>query len=149
MSEQGASLRLVRCAKCVFWSPFNAAVGVCRRRAPRPIVGSDHETVAHWPETFAEEGCGDGQVKSAAGTGLLHCQSCLFWMQGSPDGGLEPINYNEQTRAWWRNAGRCVRRAPEPLANPGARLVWPATHAQDGCGQSAARGAAGPELLQT
>ncbi|MDA8253438.1 MAG: hypothetical protein M0Z28_30285 [Rhodospirillales bacterium] len=146
MSGQATPPMPVRCAACAFWGHFNDSVGVCRRRAPQPASGSDRETVAHWPETFAEEGCGDGRP-SGATPGPLACQECAYWMQGAADGGLEPVDFNDQPRAWWRRAGRCVRHSPLPLTSPGARLVWPATHASDGCGEGAPRGPAPPEQL--
>jgi hypothetical protein len=131
-----SSSQPVRCSACAFWSHFNEEVGVCRRRAPAPASGADIDTVAHWPETFADEGCGDG-MPHAAHAGLQGCGDCLYWRQNQPEGGLEPVDFNDQPRAWWRHAGRCTRHAPLPLANPGARLVWPATHMSDACGEGA------------
>lgn len=146
MTEPAAAVAPVRCMSCAFWAHFNASVGVCRRRAPRPALGSDNETVAHWPETFAEEGCGDGVLR-APDFGPQSCQDCVFWVQGGGEGGLDPVDMNDQPRGWWRRAGRCVRHAPVPLASPGARLVWPATHASDACGEGLPRGPVPPVLL--
>jgi hypothetical protein len=146
MNGQAGTLLPVRCAACVFWAHFNEAVGVCRRRAPRPAGGSDSETVAHWPETFAEEGCGDG-IPRAEGGAAQTCAECAYWMLGPAEGGLDPVDFNDQPRQWWRRAGRCVRHAPLPLASPGARLVWPATHASDACGEGAPRGPVPPAHL--
>lgn len=150
MSENIGSVWLVRCTECGFWARFNEKVGLCRRRAPRPDAGNERDTVAHWPETYAEEGCGDGRVKPAGDArAMLACAECAVWVQGgAAQGGLEPMNYNDQTRAWWQHAGRCMRHAPVPLANPGARLVWPATHATDGCGEVAPRGPVAQPFLQ-
>ena len=150
MSGNMSSGALVRCGECGFWAQFNGAVGLCRRRAPQPVAGNERDTVAHWPETFAEEGCGDGRAKGISGaTALLACDTCALWVQGAAvAGGLEPVDYNDQPRAWWHRAGRCMRHAPVPLASPGVRMVWPATHATDGCGEAAARGAAAPSFLQ-
>jgi len=146
MSAAAGAYPLVRCADCLFWAQFNPTVGLCRRRAPRPAAGNARDTVAHWPETFAEEGCGDGRARGTA-PGLLACAGCAFWMQGAAERGLEPMNYNDQRRTWWQQAGRCVRHAPEPLANPGARLLWPATHGNDGCGDGTGRGEETPAFL--
>jgi hypothetical protein len=146
MTEAAATPAPVRCAGCAFWAHFNASVGVCRRRAPSPAVGADRETVAHWPETFAEEGCGDGVARTPE-SGPQTCGDCAYWMRGNEDGGLEPMNFNDQPRAWWRRAGRCVRHAPLPLADPGTRLVWPATHASDACGEGTPRGPTPPADL--
>lgn len=147
MSGAAGTVVPVRCAACAFWAHFNESVGICRRRAPSPAVGSDHETVSHWPETFAEEGCGDGVVR-APDLGPQTCADCGYWMQGAIQIGLDPTDFNEQPRAWWRRAGRCVRHAPLPLTNPGTRLVWPATHASDACGEGAPRGPVAPAELQ-
>ncbi len=148
MTEQTGPSAPIRCAGCAFWAHFNDAVGICRRRAPRPDTGTDNETVAHWPETFAEEGCGDG-VPRAPDTAPQVCGDCHYWMQGNVQRGLEPVNFNDQPRAWWRRAGRCTRHAPLPLATPGARLVWPATHASDACGEGASRGTTPPAEMHT
>ena len=147
MSGQTEAVLPVRCTGCAFWAHFTNSVGVCRRRAPTPANGSDSDTVAHWPETFAEEGCGDG-IPRAPVVGPQVCSDCAYWMQGNQDGGLDPVDLNEQPRAWWRRAGRCVRHAPLPLASPGTRLVWPATHASDACGEGTPRGPAPPAQLQ-
>lgn len=123
---------MVRCGACKFWQPFNDNVGECRRAAPLPAETTD--TVAHWPETFAGEGCGDGQLKAGATTHLT-CAECAFWMTTVADGGMQPVDYNDQPREWWRHAGRCMRHAPAPRATPGLRLSWPATHGRDSCGE--------------
>lgn len=124
----------VPCASCRFWAPFNPNVGVCRRGAPRPVESSD--TVAHWPETFAEEACGEGTLR-APEAALQVCAECAYWVPSTRDGGVAPVDFNDRVRAWWHRAGRCVRHAPGPLAAPGARLVWPATHGSDSCGEGA------------
>ena len=126
----------LRCADCAFWAHFNDSVGVCRRRAPRPAGGTD--VVAHWPETYAEEGCGEG-VRGAASAVTQVCGDCAHWRPGRLESGLEPADLNEQPRAWWRKAGRCTRHAPLPLTSPGVRLVWAASHATDACGEGKPR----------
>ena len=142
MSERNVTLPPIRCASCRFWAPFNATVGVCRRTAPRPAEATD--TVAHWPETFAEEGCAEGLAKDPDSE-LQACASCAYWMPSIAYGGLEPVDYNDQPRVWWRHAGRCVRHAPGPLTAPGLRLVWPATHEGDSCGEGAHGAPRSPE----
>lgn len=129
----------VRCASCAFWAHFNDSVGVCRRRAPRPASGTDHDSVAHWPETYAEEGCGDGRLAGELVSGTLTCGDCTFWLQARSGAGLDPADLNDQPRAWWRRAGRCSRHSPVPMASPGNRLVWPSTHASDACGEAGPR----------
>lgn len=121
-----------RCAACAFWTHFNESVGVCRRRAPRPANGTDHDSVAHWPETYAEEGCGDG-IPTADRPAMITCADCVYWIQGFS--GLDPTDMNDQPRGWWLRSGRCTRHAPVPMVNPGTRLVWPATHASSACGE--------------
>lgn len=141
MSGRDGAAPPVRCASCRFWAAYNATGGVCRRYAPGPAESAD--TVAHWPETFADEGCGEG-MPGASGVGQQVCADCAFWMPSIPEGGLQPVDFNDQPRAWWRHAGRCVRHAPSPQAAPGVRLMWPATHGSDSCGQGAPRGARAP-----
>jgi hypothetical protein len=127
-----ASPVLVQCSQCAFWAHMNASFGLCHRHAPRPLSGSD--TVAHWPQTYADEGCGDGVV-GVEGAGIVRCASCSLWL-GS-DAGVDPVDLNDEPRSWWRRAGRCVRHAPLPLPDPGARMTWVATHARDGCAEGA------------
>lgn len=72
------------------------------------------------------------------------CGDCAFWRANAIEGGLDPVNFNDQPRAWWRRAGRCARHAPLPLTSPGVRLVWPATHTSDACGEGVPRTPAPP-----
>ena len=134
----------VRCTDCGFWAHFNNQVGVCRRRAPRPTAGTDHDSVSHWPETYAGEGCGDG-IPAVERAISLVCADCAFWWQAPSGAGLDPIDMNDQPRAWWRSAGRCTRHAPMPTTNPGTRLVWPATHSSDACGEGLSNKVAVPK----
>ena len=147
MSGQGNVARLIRCAGCRYWAAFNDNEGTCRRAAPRPGEGTD--PVAHWPETYATEGCGDGMARDAAGdTGLMTCAECAFWMRSTRDRGLAPVKYSEELPAWWRQAGRCVRHAPLPSGTLGLRLGWPATHASCSCGEGAAGVTAAPPEVE-
>ena len=58
------------CATCRFWRPTEGDFGQCRRRAPTTLYTTQTTSVrpdapfrcrAVWPETRAEEWCGDYQ----------------------------------------------------------------------------------------
>jgi hypothetical protein len=126
----------LHCKMCVFWEAINATLGTCRRYAPRPI--DVKEAVAHWAETRADEGCGDGEPRGGR-PAMVACADCVYWMRPGASGGLAPMDFVDQPRAWWRGAGRCARRAPRAGLDPGARRVWQATHGTDACGEGVAR----------
>ena len=58
-------MRSQRCDKCFYWSAMSGSYyGQCHRRAPAPIIVpiTDQEVedrAVYWPETNAEEFCGD------------------------------------------------------------------------------------------
>ena len=116
------------CARCAFWQKVQEGQGICRRRAPE--ASSRSEEVAHWPQTRAEQGCGDGlEAKRPS----YHCDDCVFWRRYS--GGLHPMNRSDMLNAWWANAGICTRHAPKPVTEPGPRAFWRATGGTDYCGE--------------
>jgi hypothetical protein len=96
------------------------------------------DVIAHWAMTKSREGCGEGVRLSAATSGLVSCGQCRFW-RANPDGGLDPQNRGDARRAWWREAGHCVRCAPDPSSEPGYRGFWRATHISDTCGEGQVR----------
>jgi len=59
------AVRNQRCETCSYWSAISGSYyGQCRRRAPQAIIvpASDQEDRAIcWPDTNAEEFCGDWQ----------------------------------------------------------------------------------------
>jgi hypothetical protein len=147
MTDETNAVSLVRCADCRFWAAFNDNEGTCRRTAPWPSDG--HDPVAHWPETYATEGCGDGRPRGTdANAGLVACADCVFWARSALDRGLAPVRYSEELPAWWRQAGHCTRHAPLPSGKLGLRLGWPATHASCSCGEGKA-GHGAPEPVPT
>ncbi len=61
--------RAERCETCRFWDkPDATVIGICRRHAPRAMVGWQHEDShpnfnqwALWPATVETEWCGEWQ----------------------------------------------------------------------------------------
>lgn len=125
---------ICHCADCIYWDHGEAAEGLCRRHAPAASPSMDE--VAHWPETRAADGCGEG---ARGPERPITCTLCRYWSR--PDSGLDPERRHDQPAAWWRHAGRCRKSAPFPAPEPGARGFWRATAAQDGCGDGEAPGA--------
>lgn len=125
----------MRCDSCRHWTPARPNEGWCRRRAPRP--GASADRIAHWPTTHGGQGCGDFEL-SAASTAAIACGACRFWRSGAE--GLDPVDRADKPLSWWSRAGHCLRHAPAPLADPGPRAFWRATHVGDGCGEGAAKG---------
>lgn len=121
-----------KCGDCIFWDRCGDNDGLCRRHAPCASQRADD--VAHWPETHADDGCGEG----ARGSGRpVSCAACGYWSQ--PSGGLSPQRRRDQPADWWRHAGHCRRYAPQPTPEPGARGFWQVTSGRDGCGDAKAR----------
>lgn len=122
-----------RCRDCVFWEHTHEGGGLCRRHAPHP--GRRVDEVAHWSETRADNGCGEGS--RAPEHKPVTCARCTYW--SAPDGGLDPQHRRDESAHWWRHAGRCLRYAVLPSPEPGARGFWRATAAADSCGDGHAR----------
>jgi hypothetical protein len=122
----------VQCAGCAFWRHGRESEGVCRRRAPD--TGARGEEVAHWPQTRAQQGCGDG-VAAPTPSAAVTCGECVFWRR--PAHGFSPVDRGDMPMSWWAHAGYCARHAPKPSSEPGARAFWRATSSADGCGEGA------------
>lgn len=120
----------VRCADCAFWRHVKESDGTCRRHAPDCAARS--EEVAHWPQTRGYQGCGEGAPAAPAAPGLT-CGNCVYWHR--PAGGLAPFDRGDMPKSWWDRAGFCVRHAPKPLSEPGARAFWRATHDAEFCAE--------------
>jgi len=136
MEQPGTGRGQLYCTACAFWGRLNPTLGVCRRHAPCPVEGD--AAVAHWSETRADQGCGDGEP-GAGRAAMISCGACIYWMRPGAGGLLAPTDFVDQPRAWWQQAGYCARHAPRPGHEPGARRVWLATHASDACGEGVAR----------
>jgi hypothetical protein len=117
------------CAECVYWQQLREREGLCRRYPP--YVSGRSDEVAHWPQTHSRQVCGEGRV--AQGRVGATCAVCIYW-RSSPTG-LNPMDRGDMQKAWWARAGICVRCAPRPNSEPGARAFWPATADVDGCGE--------------
>jgi hypothetical protein len=129
-----AQSKPVRCSECAFWRHKVAIDGSCHRHAPES--GKNSEEVAHWPQTRRYQGCGDGEPATSPTPGST-CEFCVFWHR--PAGGLRPFNRGDMPMSWWAQAGICVRHAPKPFSEPGARAFWRATSAAEGCGEGRPR----------
>ncbi len=122
------------CANCVFWHRLREHEGDCRRRAPDVSVRA--EQVAHWPLTHGHQWCGEGALAASPAPGST-CGDCLYWRH--PEDGLNPVDRGDMPMSWWARAGYCVRRAPRPASEPGARAFWRATHIESSCGEGLPR----------
>jgi hypothetical protein len=131
MSDAGSGL--TACGGCAFWRSIGRVSGSCHRRAPEPGHGTAE--TAHWPETEAAEGCGDGLAAATSATRLTACRDCVHWREARAGHGLVPLDQRDHVKGWWSQAGYCVRHAPRPAAQPGYRGFWRATHATDGCAE--------------
>ena len=127
------------CARCAFWQKVRENEGLCRRRAPGAAYRADQ--VAHWPQTRADQGCGDGSDRTQAL--FCHCDDCVYWRRYKD--GLHPMNRSDMPNSWWLNAGLCTRHAPTPITEPGPRAFWRATAASDGCGEGLSKKATAHE----
>ncbi|MBV8473111.1 MAG: hypothetical protein JO234_06800 [Hyphomicrobiales bacterium] len=130
----------VACSDCAYWQRWRDQDGTCHRRAP--VASAHGEEVAHWPQTRASQGCGDGARKTADRVGAI-CGECVFWRR--PAHGFSPIDRRDMPATWWTHAGHCGRHAPMPASEPGLRAFWPATSSDDGCGEGATRPAPSAE----
>jgi hypothetical protein len=118
-----------KCGDCVFWDHICEDEGLCRRHAPAASQRAGE--VARWPETRTENSCAEG-IRTPD-RGAVKCAACIYWSQ--PIGGLSSERpAGEKTGDWWRHAGHCLRHAPQPSSEPGARGFWRATSAGDSCG---------------
>lgn len=122
---------LLRCQDCAFWESRNAQVGVCRASAP--TQGKVIDEVAHWPETDALEGCGDGVAHHGNPKQFVRCGGCAFWHQPHPGDGLQPLDRKDHASKWWEQAGHCRRHKPRPSSKPGHRGFWRVVNESDGC----------------
>ena len=120
----------VNCGGCAFWRSLRENDGVCCRWAPEAT--NRPETVAHWPQTRRDEGCGDGVGAAPFSIGA-YCANCQHWRR--PEHGLNPVNRGDMPRAWWARAGYCTRHATHPVRDPGPRGFWSATVDVDFCGE--------------
>jgi hypothetical protein len=121
------------CGDCIFWDHADNEEGLCRRHAPS--VGQRVDDVAHWPETRAENGCGEGARD--ADRRPVTCSACVYWSR--PGGGLDPQRRRDEPADWWRQAGHCLRYSPQPSPEPGARGFWRVTAERDSCGDGKRR----------
>ena len=141
---------IVTCVACRFWASGNAQAGLCKRRAPRPAELPNQ--IAHWPETFAADMCGEGERRAGPGAGLgaglgagvgaaLACEACRFWQLVGSKEGIYPQDRMGARAQWWREAGHCVRYAPGPSSTSGHHGFWRVTHRMDGCAEGSPAGA--------
>ncbi|MDE2578096.1 MAG: hypothetical protein KGL46_04765 [Hyphomicrobiales bacterium] len=130
-----------RCADCAYWELVRPNEGWCRRHSPTTPDAAD--AVAHWPQSHAEQWCGDFVASHRTSAPAITCESCRFWRQ--PEAGLQPVDRGDRIASWWSNAGLCHRDAPKPNAAPGQRAYWAATHRKDRCGFAEARTDTGVE----
>ncbi len=122
----------VACQACQFWMTTNGQNGHCKCNAPRPTEGADQ--IAHWPETFADDLCGQGKPRDTS-LGMLTCESCAFWCRSRATEGIYPIDRLGARTKWWSDAGHCKRHAPGPSSDSGQRGFWRVTHSSDGCAE--------------
>jgi hypothetical protein len=127
-----------KCGNCIYWERSEERDGFCRRHAP--MAGQTSDEVAHWPQTRAENGCGEGISTGDPSHRPVTCAACIYWEQFA--GGLNPERRSDETSDWWHRAGHCVRYAPHPKPGPGARGFWRATSGGDACGDGKAVGPA-------
>lgn len=55
------------CAACIYWKPEAKDLGECRRHAPQTIafrIDAETKFESRFPETKAEDWCGDFTVRS-------------------------------------------------------------------------------------
>jgi hypothetical protein len=83
--------------------------------------------------TDAQGRCGEGILRERR-PALISCGECRFW-HTSPSGGIDPQTRRDARRDWWKNAGHCVRHAPQPSSYPGNRGFWRATGSEDTCAE--------------
>jgi hypothetical protein len=126
-----------RCDDCTLWDHKSGRTGICRAHAPVP--GGQPDEIVHWPETYLEDGCGDGVTGSRDSPGFIRCSDCAYWHQPNRGEGLAPMDRQDEGRDWWANAGHCRRHAPNPSATPGPRGFWRATHGDSGCAEGKSR----------
>ena len=119
----------VQCRDCGLWESFDHGDGRCRRHAPSAAETMDE--VAHWPLTRAEDSCGEGVLAANSKKRPIPCRRCIYWHH-SPTG-IEPVQRSDQLADWWRRAGRCLRFAPWPSAEPGGRAFRRVSHEDDSC----------------
>jgi hypothetical protein len=123
-------MAIVPCQHCTFWEHISSSSeGRCRRHAP--AFAEVINDVAHWPLTHAEDSCGEGVGTELAHAEFIKCSTCVYWRHRI--GGVDPVQRRDQLEAWWREAGHCVRFAPQPSSEPGARAFWRVSHANDFC----------------
>ena len=134
IKERPDDQRPENCGACAFWRKLRVNEGVCCRFAPEATHRP--ETVAHWPLTRRNEGCGDGAAGPPFSIGA-HCATCLHWRR--PEQGLNPVNRGDMPLAWWARAGCRTRHAPRSVREPGPRGFWPATLDVDFCAEGAPR----------
>lgn len=123
-----------RCDQCGFWKMARPGEGWCLRYAPRPI--GELEKVSHWPTTHGGQGCGEF-VAPGAGPERVACRDCAYWHK--PALGLQPVDRGDKLAGWWAQAGLCVRHAPKPQSEPGARAFWRASHVTNSCAEGILR----------
>ena len=133
MSEHPSDM--TTCGNCAFWRSPGGPSGTCRRSAP--AAGHGAARVAHWPLTRPTEFCGDGVAAAGAPLRPTVCRDCRYWYRPAGTAGIEPMDRRDETRAWWMQAGLCVRHAPAPEPDSGYHGFWRATHATGGCAEGA------------
>ena len=127
------SAPMVACRLCTFWVSDNARNGLCKHSAPRPTEAANQ--IARWPETFAEETCGESLERVGVAT-MTACEQCVFWRRPLEAGGIYPVDRLGARSEWWHESGHCMRYAPGPSSfGPGPRGFWRVTHRTDGCAE--------------
>lgn len=125
---------LLTCADCAYWTGVRDHTGLCRRWAPEPAGAPG--MAAHWPQTRAQDGCGEGRRADDRPLAPA-CDECRHWRR--PELGLNPVDRGDMPMKWWARAGYCVRHAPRPVNQPGPRAFWSATLDVDCCGEGERR----------
>lgn len=59
----------INCQACNFWyqkEQMSGDMGQCRKYAPQPYHNPppQEHSKAHWPQTDADDGCGQGEIKA-------------------------------------------------------------------------------------
>ncbi|MDR3463019.1 MAG: hypothetical protein P4L76_11970 [Beijerinckiaceae bacterium] len=122
------------CSECRFWEHRDDRDGYCKRSAQVP--GAHENGIARWRQTHGADWCGEGMVRISEDV-RVKCGACRFWFR--PENGIEPLQYSDRFKDWWRGAGHCRRYAPQATSELGGRSFWPVTHVDDSCGDGRAK----------
>ena len=91
---------LILCESCRFWDADQELSkrsydGKCRKRAPIPITIGEEDPIACWPQTTAEDWCGEAEHVH----GLEDAARRLYEHEPHMNAG-KPIPWDDLTEAW-------------------------------------------------